>query len=324
MSMRVLLTVVCFLLAGNFLLADHQATNIIATIYPTNYTVGQTSDLKYSFNIDDVTNGRVDTFIIYNPYTNYHINNVSSITVEGTAQWLMQSSTRPGSSDQFSWYYLDGKLYLLSSQSAITSGQTVIVHFQQTLPLASGNNFDYNSKYSNSGPAGADGSTNNCQESLNSWKVDLLPEGLHHFEMIGFPTICTAGKKWINITSVTITAYDIYDNVKIDFTNDIYFTTTSPSHYLKYSNNITSYTYTLSDAGKHSFPSNDFMFNTAGNHYLFVTNEFFQIGKSSSLIQVIAADPDNFLANISVSTASAGSAFRISVYSATDTYGNDV
>src|SRR5208283_4616672 len=107
----------------------------------TNQIVGQTVDFRYIFYINDVTNGKVDTFIISNPYTNYPFNNVTSVTVSSNAQWLMNSSARPASTPFFSWYYSAGALTLLSSQSAITSGQTIIIHFQQTLPTYIGTNF---------------------------------------------------------------------------------------------------------------------------------------------------------------------------------------
>ncbi|MDD5067070.1 MAG: hypothetical protein PHF84_08490, partial [bacterium] len=326
MKKSALLALILLIIFTQLCSAAHQATNIYSSLSPTNFIVGKNADIRYIFELSAETNAKADSFIISNAFFDYPINNVTSITVldsiSSNAQWLMHSTSRPSGDNQFTWNYNNGLLTLLTKISAVTTAQKVYIHFQQDLPTITGTNYIYNSLYSNSGTD--DRILKACTNKALPWNLDLMPDALNKFELKGYPTICTAGRTWNNVTKVTVIAYDRFNNIKTDCTNNFYFATTSLFHYLKYSNNNTSCTLRLSDRGMKSFDGTDFEFDVAGNQYLIVTNTYSNKVRRSGVIQVTASTCNNFLSRISVQTAMVYTPFSIIITGVTDSYGNKI
>ncbi len=72
------------------------------------------------------------------------------------------------------------------------------------------------------------------------------------------------------------------------------------------------------------FPSTNFMFMTKGIKDLVVTNERRGLSDRLTGIEVVHADVSGFISSISVQTAIAGTALRLSITGATDSFGNKV
>ncbi|MBA7715703.1 hypothetical protein ES703_124757 [subsurface metagenome] len=131
----------------------------------------------------------------------------------------------------------------------------------------------------------------------------------------------TAGK-YIN-APVTVRIYDLYNNIKYDATNSIYFTNTDGDGIFTNSSG-NPYQFTTTDNGQHFFSISNFMYRVAGIKNLIVTNEQWGLSDRIGGIEVVAADVSGFIANLSVSTGIAGQSFYIRVTGATDIYGNGV
>ncbi len=143
--------------------------------------------------------------------------------------------------------------------------------------------------------------------------VQVTPNVLHHFA-IDVPEATAAGSTF---GSVTVTAYDAYDNVKTDYTGSVYFTSSDTAAILPYTSS-SKYSFVSADHGVHTFSS--FALKTAPSMTITVTDG--SVSKQSAPITVNAASLDNFVFD-TVADQTAGSAFSITV-TAKDVYGNTV
>lgn len=101
----------------------------------------------------------------------------------------------------------------------------------------------------------------------NSFTVK--PSTLASFTMSGYPSTVTAGVSFGS--DVVVTAYDAYNNVKTDYVGQVYFTSTDPQVVLPYTSG-SKYTFTVGDAGVHTFTGAGFTLKTAGSQTISVTD----------------------------------------------------
>ena len=143
--------------------------------------------------------------------------------------------------------------------------------------------------------------------------IQVNPSGLDHFG-ISVPGTVTAGSTF---GSITVTAYDAYNNVKTDYVGSIYFTSSDSAATLPY-NSSSKYLFVSSDDGVHTFSG--FTLQTGPSQTITVTDG--SLSKQSTPITVNAGSLDHFVFN-TVGAQTAGSPFTIKV-TAMDKYGNIV
>ncbi|NOZ57663.1 MAG: hypothetical protein GXO73_12850, partial [Calditrichaeota bacterium] len=140
---------------------------------------------------------------------------------------------------------------------------------------------------------------------------DVYPGPLHHFVISGFPSSATAGVSFAN--SVKVTAYDAYGNQKTDYRGTVAWSSTDSQADMPANATFASATYT--------FNGSDFTLKTAGAQTFTVTDLTDSIQTTSSPIDVNPAAIASFTLS-GPSTATAGTAFSLTVTSAQDAYGN--
>jgi uncharacterized membrane protein len=104
-----------------------------------------------------------------------------------------------------------------------------------------------------------------------SGSIVIKPAAIDHFTMTGVPGSGTAGTAWT--AGVVVTAYDAYNNIKTDYTGQVYFTSTSTTATLPYTS-ASEYTFTSGtglDNGVHSFPGAGFTQFTTGSRTITIT-----------------------------------------------------
>ncbi|MBC7185829.1 MAG: hypothetical protein H5U38_02225 [Calditrichaeota bacterium] len=158
------------------------------------------------------------------------------------------------------------------------------------------------------------GSSGGVTDDTDAFTV--VPGALGSFGMTGVPAAVVAGSAFPS--PVVVTAYDVFGNVKTNYTGQVYFTSTDPSATLPYTSG-SRYTFTGDDAGEHSFPGSGFALRTAGARTITVTDG--SISKESSAIQVSAGAIAAFTLNVGLSQV-AGVPFALSVSNAVDSEGN--
>ena len=143
--------------------------------------------------------------------------------------------------------------------------------------------------------------------------IDITPAALGSFTMTGYPLNATAGQPFASPDEdVTVTAYDIYDNLKTDYTGPVSWSSTDPSA-----------TYpttglTFSGASK-TFSGSAFTLRTAGNQTITVSDN--GVSESSNNITVNTASLNNFTLTAGT-TQIAGTGFNLSVSGAVDGQSN--
>jgi len=146
-------------------------------------------------------------------------------------------------------------------------------------------------------------------------QIQVLPGTLGRFNLARYPDIITAGD--IFPQSITVSAMDIFGNLKTNYNGSVFFTSTDPRAVLPYIPG-SPYTFTISDQGVHNF-NESFSLLTAGRQNISVTN-----GMIETISNAITVAPDqmtsfNFAAPGSVI---AGQSFTATVVNARDQWGN--
>ena len=142
---------------------------------------------------------------------------------------------------------------------------------------------------------------------------------IHHFTMTGFPASVNAGQVF---GSVVVTAYDINNNVKTDYTGQVYFASSDGAAVLPFTSG-SKYTFTSGsglDNGAHSFSG--FALKTAGSRTITVTDGATSL-TSSAITVGFAPVVDHFLVAGFPDPVVAGTAGSVTV-TAQDLYGNTV
>ncbi|MBU1078520.1 MAG: hypothetical protein KKH98_14575, partial [Spirochaetes bacterium] len=140
------------------------------------------------------------------------------------------------------------------------------------------------------------------------------------FRLSGYQTVCTAGIRWSTQTTVTLKVFDPFDNIKFDYTNSVFFTSSDTNAVLPYTNG-SPYVFQISDNGMRTFPGTNFILNTSGNQTIAVSNNY-GLYDQSGFIFVIGSGINSFNIVCSKYTQKAGVGFVVKVTNAVDGTGN--
>ncbi|OGC89767.1 MAG: hypothetical protein A2W25_02670 [candidate division Zixibacteria bacterium RBG_16_53_22] len=149
----------------------------------------------------------------------------------------------------------------------------------------------------------------------NTAMIQVLPGTLGRFNLARYPDIIVAGD--IFPQPVTVTAYDLFGNLKTNYTGSVYFTSTDPRAILPYTPG-SPYQFTVLDQGVHSF-NESFSLLTAGRQNISVTDGIIEM--VSNAINVSPDLMTSFNASAPDSVV-AGQAFPVIVSNARDQWGN--
>jgi hypothetical protein len=149
-----------------------------------------------------------------------------------------------------------------------------------------------------------------------SGEITVVPGILGRFSVSGTPDQWTAGQTFP--ISVTVTAYDVRDNLKTDYLGNVWFVSSDADAVLFYDSG-NPYTYVVGDQGSHDFPGTGFELRSAGVQTVSATDG--SIAAESDPILVMAAPIDTFQFAVSDSQ-NAGEDFNLAVVFANDQFGN--
>ena len=148
--------------------------------------------------------------------------------------------------------------------------------------------------------------------------ITVNPSVLNRFTIAGYPSSVAAGTSF---GGVVVTAYDAYGNVKIDYTGQVYFTSTDVVAVLPFISG-SRYTFTSGsglDNGVHSFDG--FTLKTSGSRTITVTDG--STSQSSGAITISVVPIDHFAVTAFPDPVVAGVAGSVTV-TAKDPYENTV
>lgn len=146
--------------------------------------------------------------------------------------------------------------------------------------------------------------------------ITVLPGEIDHFVLSGYPQIVTAGASWL--TSVTVTVYDKFDNIKYDYDGSIFFKSSDPKAILHY-NESNKYKFVSSDSGAHVFAGPNFQLGTIGFQTITATDGVHD--SPSGSISVVAGALKSFTVSAEASVV-AGAPYVITIAGAKDQTGN--
>lgn len=145
---------------------------------------------------------------------------------------------------------------------------------------------------------------------------DVIPGVLGNLGLTGYPDTVTAGETFPSpLNDPTVTVYDLYGNLKYNFTGTVTFSSTDINAVLPAPYNFVP----TSDSGQHSFDGSEFSFQTAGLQKLIITSD--SAADTSSNIRVFAALINSFTLN-APAIVTAGGAFLLDVTGALDQFSN--
>ncbi|MCK4858822.1 MAG: hypothetical protein KAT58_12685, partial [candidate division Zixibacteria bacterium] len=150
--------------------------------------------------------------------------------------------------------------------------------------------------------------------------IFVVAGGFAYLRMEGGALTSVAGEPWQdNQQDITVTAYDMFGNVKLDFSGDVYFAGTDP-HALLPATAASPYQFTGADQGVHIFKGSEFTFFKAGRHDLdLLTDTILQQTLAAINVEPNVAVTFQFTLPDSVI---AGATFTISVTDAVDNWDN--
>lgn len=143
------------------------------------------------------------------------------------------------------------------------------------------------------------------------------PGNLGRFDMTGYPDSTGAGVHFPE-PGVDVTVFDLFGNLKTNYADSVYFTSTDPQAILPYTE-LSKYKFQVPDSGSHTFPGADFALFTAGHQRLTVTDGV--ISDTSGLIHVTPGQIDNFII-FAPPNVTAGIPFTVNVTNCFDPWGN--
>jgi hypothetical protein len=147
--------------------------------------------------------------------------------------------------------------------------------------------------------------------------IRLLPGVVGHLRLTNYPSSLMAGQAFNSpANDPRVTVYDIYGNLKANYTDTVFFSATDPLATLP-----GPYRFVSSDSGIHSFGGSGFIFRTAGHNKLIVSRG--ALVDTSSAIQVSAAAINSFSLS-APDSITAGISFNLSVSGAIDAFNNSV
>ncbi|MCR4440197.1 MAG: hypothetical protein NUW13_14340 [candidate division KSB1 bacterium] len=117
--------------------------------------------------------------------------------------------------------------------------------------------------------------------------IAVTPGTLGRFALTGYPT--RTGAQTSFAQNVTVIAYDRYDNLKTNYTGQVYFTSSDAGATLPYDVN-NRYTFTPEENGTHTFSGSGFVLRTPGLQSITVNDYATNISKQSDPIDVYALE----------------------------------
>ena len=149
--------------------------------------------------------------------------------------------------------------------------------------------------------------------------IQVNPGGIHSFDMSGFPGSVTAGNPFS--TGITLTAFDSFGNVKVNYNGSVYFSSTDPQAQFFYDSG-NPYTGPYNN-GSVTLAGSYFELRSSGTQTISVidTAPNPDVSETSAGIQENPAEISQFALSCS-STQEAGQEFPVSVTSAQDAFGN--
>ena len=153
--------------------------------------------------------------------------------------------------------------------------------------------------------------------SATTISILVSPGSLHTFSITGTPATITAGNNFS--TGVTVTAFDVYGNIKTNYNGSAYFTSSDPQALLTY-NSGNPYPFS---AGSVTFPGSAFQLRTSGAQFITIIDEAPNpdVSATSPFISVQSSTVSQFTMTCAA-TQVAGQAFPIYISNAQDSYGN--
>jgi hypothetical protein len=155
--------------------------------------------------------------------------------------------------------------------------------------------------------------------SAPSTPITVNPAALDHFTIAGYPSSTTAGQDFGG-NNIIVTAYDAFDNVKTDYTGQVYFTSTDTQSALPYTSG-SKYQFLVGDGGIHTFAGTGFILKTAGSWTITVTDG--TISAQSTPITVNPAALDHIVVSPKSATVTSG-ATQTYTAQAFDAYDNSL
>lgn len=157
--------------------------------------------------------------------------------------------------------------------------------------------------------------TTGASKSGMSNTFAINPAGLDHFTITNYPSSATAGQPF----STTITAYDVYNNVKTNYVGQVYFTSADTKATLPYT--ITNkYRFTGAENGTQTFSG--FQLKSSGSSTITVRDDEAAKTLTTNLIAVIPASIDHIVFDPISSPKTTSTPFTIKI-TAQDIYGNN-
>jgi|GEM_PF-1836758 hypothetical protein len=150
----------------------------------------------------------------------------------------------------------------------------------------------------------------------SSGLITIVPGAIRRFAISGTPSSRTAGTTFPS--PVVVTAYDVNDNLKTNFTGLIYFTSTDSIATLPYTS-VSPYSFQLSDSGRHSFSGSGFILRRSGTQTITVTDGVRSTTSPSITVQPGLINSFTLSANVN---QTAGVPFSLDVTNAVDSWSN--
>jgi hypothetical protein len=145
----------------------------------------------------------------------------------------------------------------------------------------------------------------------------VLPASRDHYTLSGYPSSVVAGDSFS--IPVTGRVFDTFDNLKTNYTGDVYFTSSDSTARLPYTS-VSKYHFQLSDAGAHNF-GRSFFLRQIGAQTIAITDG--TVADTSQSIMVNSAPIVSFeFVPIPTDTVTAGAPFTLSVQNCVDSLGN--
>ncbi len=290
--------------------APAAATNITVRWPQTNFVAGQIAHIPCSFtNISLVSNRRADFFFIVNPFTNNPISGISSVTLGNLSLAPVYSASAPPLN--YCSYNYSGSMLIvrLATNQSLTNAQRLKFYVDQQMPSKTTNRV-YSSYFSNESPVRGKA---NCRISSSS-NIYVIPEKLGSFSITNSVTSVIAGDS-LGSGNIRIIAFDIYGNIKTDFTNMCWLTSSLSNRINK--------PFKL-NKGVTNFPGTNIRLYKTGTTTIKVsTNSNSGISACSGIISVLPGTPSHFgLSNSGYPVC--GFPFRIRITNVWDNYGNAV
>jgi hypothetical protein len=137
------------------------------------------------------------------------------------------------------------------------------------------------------------------------------------FEMSGYPDSTIAGATFAD--SVTATVFDVFGNLKTNYVDSVYFTSSDSLADLPYTDS-SKYEFVTADSGSHSFDGSGFSLKTAGEQILTITDDV--IFDTSETITVDPGQINEFIIFAPPTPVTAGIPFMVRISECRDSYGN--